>query len=426
MKKTNLLLAAALAAAGLVGVTAGALAPTVAIAAESQPKLSASVMKPLKAAQDAMKEKNWDTALVSIKEAQAVQPQTPYDTFMVNELGWYVLLQQKDYAGAVVMLEGSVNSGFVPAAELPNRFKALAQLNYQTQNYTKSIEYGNRFLEAVPGDRDIGVLVAQSYYLQKDYAGARTAVQKLTAGVADPSEQLLLINLRCNFELKDRPGTMQAIEALILHYPKPKYWDDLLTNQLYETKGDRELRILYRLMDQTSTLDKAEEYSEMASVLIAGGFPTEAARILDLGMAAKVFTGDTLTREKADLDRARTGAAADSKDLPGAAKSLAAAKTGNEMVATGKLYFSVADYAKAADAIQKGLAKGGVTDADDANALLGIALIRVGKPADARAPLGAIKDPKVAAVSRLWVLYIDSTAAAAAAPAAAPTPPPSG
>ena len=60
-------------------------------------------------------------------------------------------------------------------------------------------------------------------------------------------------------------------------------------------------------MDQTNTLDKSEEYSEMATVLFAGGFPAEAAKILDLGMTAKVFTGDTLAREKADLDRRPRG-----------------------------------------------------------------------------------------------------------------------
>jgi hypothetical protein len=427
MKKTNLLLVAALAAAGMVGVTAGSLMPAVAIAAEAaKPKLSASVLTPLKAAQEAIKNKNWDEALAQIKAAQAVQPQTPYDTFMINELGWYTLLQKKDYAAAAVALEASLNSGFVAPADVPRDLKALAQLNYQVQNYPKAVEFGNRYLEAAPGDRDIGLLVAQSYYLQKDYANARAAVQKLSAGSVKPSEQLLLIGMRCNYELKDRPGTMQALEALIRYYPQPKYWEDLLTNQLYETKGDRELRTLYRLAVQTNTLDKPEEYSEMAGVLIAGGFPAEAAKILELGIRANIFTGDTLTREKSDLERARAGAAADNKDLPGAAKSLAAAKTGNEMVAIGKLYFSVADYVNAADAIQKGLAKGGVTDSDDANALLGVALVRAGRQADARAPLQAVKDPKYAAVTRLWVLYIDATAAAAAESAAPPATPPAG
>jgi hypothetical protein len=417
MKKANLVLMAALAAAGLVGITGGALAPTAAVAAEGQ-KLSAKIIKPLKAAQEAMNAKNWEQAMAMLKEAQAVEPKTPYDSFMVDELGWYAMLQTKDYAGAAAALERAVNSGFVPPADLTQRLKALAQLNYQVQNYPKAVEFGNKYLEQSPGDRDIAVLVAQSYYLQKDYAAARAAVQKLTAASGTPSEQLLLIALRSNFELKDRAGTLEALQILVRYYPQPKYWEDLLTNQLYETKGDRELRTLYRLMEQTNTLDKAEEYSEMASVLITGGFPGEAQQILERGMSANIFSGDGKSRAQSDLDKARAGAAMDRKDLPGAEKALATAKTGNEMVATGKLYFSVGDYAKAADAITKGLAKGGVTDTDDANSLLGIALTRAGKLAEARPAFSAVKDAKYAVVTRLWLLYLDSKASPA--PAAAP------
>ena len=65
MKKANLLLTAALATAGLVGITAGSLLPvSVAVAAKKdkdeapKQKLSAEVQKPLMAAQKAMNEKN--------------------------------------------------------------------------------------------------------------------------------------------------------------------------------------------------------------------------------------------------------------------------------------------------------------------------------------------------------------------------------
>jgi TolA-binding protein len=90
------------------------------------------------------------------------------------------------------------------------------------------------------------------------------------------------------------------------------------------------------------------------------------------------------------------------------------------MVAMGKLFFSVGDYAKAADAFRKGLAKGGLTDTDDANLLLGMALARGGKGADATAALSAVKDPKSAEIAGLWKLYVDTQATpapAAAAPA---------
>ena len=415
MKKTNLLMMVALATTGLCGLGAMTLAPSAAMAADAAPKMNPKIIAPLKIVQEQTTAKNFDAAYAALKDAQAFEPKTPYESYMVDELGWYVLLQKQQLPASAEALERAVNSGFIAPADVTPRLKPLSQIYYQAKNYPKAVEYGNKYLAQVPNDASIAVLVAQSYYLQKDFANTRAIADKYTTGVAKPDEQLLLLSLRSNFELKDRAGTMKALESLVRYYPQQKYWEDLLTNQLYETKGDGELRTLYRLMDQTNTLDKADEYSEMATVLLAGGFPGEAQQILERAMSANLFTGDAQGREQADLDKAKGQAAADRKDLAGAEKALADAKTGNQMVATGKLYFSVGEYAKAADAIQKGLAKGGVTDLDDANALLGVALVRSDKPTEARAAFEAVKGAKYAEVARLWLLYIDGKAAPAVA-----------
>jgi tetratricopeptide (TPR) repeat protein len=416
MKKANLVLAAALAAAGVTTVATGLLTPATAIAADApkkataQQKIGPKMIKPLKAAQDAIGAKNWEAAIASLTEAQAIEPKTPYEAFMVDELGWYARLQAKDYKGAEESLARAVSSGFVSEADVPQRYKALAQINYQLQDYAKAVEYGNKYLATAPGSADIGALVAQSKFLQDDFAGARAAVDQITAGQSKPDEQLLLIGLRSNYELKDRPGTVRSLESLVRHYPSAKYWEDLLNNQLYETKSDRDLRALYRLIADTQTMNRPEEYSEAASTLMTGGFPTEARKLLERGVAAGAFQGESLSRAQADLARAKSGADADGKELPGADQALAAAKSGNEMIAMGKLFFSVGEYGKAADAIQKGLAKGGVTDADDANMLLGIAHARAGKSTDALGAFDAVKDAKLAEVARLWKLHVETSA----------------
>ena len=420
MRKANLVLAAAIAAAGVTAVTTAALlAPATAIADEQKkaatPKISAKMLKPLKTAQDAVAAKDWTTALAAVAEAQAIEPKSPYEAFMVDELSWYALVQTKDYKGAAAALERSVNAGFLPEADLTQRYKALAQINFQIQDYPKVVEYGSKHLAVSPGSQDVGALVAQSKYLQKDYAGARATVDQVSASVARPDEQLLQIGLRSAFEMKDRPATVRSLESLIRYYPAPKYWEDLLNNLLYETKNERDLRAVYRLINDTNTMNRPEEYAEAATLLMAAGFPTEAKQVLEKGTAAGVFKGDSLTRAQADLQRARTSADADRKELPGADAALAAAKSGNEMVAMGKLFFSVGDYGKAADAIQKGLAKGGVSDVDDANALLGIAQVRAGKGKEAFPALEAVKDPRLAEVMRYWKLYVESTAVAAPA-----------
>jgi tetratricopeptide (TPR) repeat protein len=233
----------------------------------------------------------------------------------------------------------------------------MTQLSYQNKDYPKAAQYGNKYLELNPGDQDIGVLVATSYYLQNDFAAARTASQKLIASATPkPTEQMLQLQLRTNVELQDRAGTMKSLEDMIRYYPQPKYWEDLLNQQLFQTNGERDLRTLFRLMVDTGTMDKGEEFTEAASVMNAGGFPTEAKTLLEKGRAANAYQGES-RRAPTRSSSAQTRAAEDRKEVPGAPAALASAKTGTQAVATGKLYFSVGDYAKAADAIKQGLAR---------------------------------------------------------------------
>jgi len=419
MKKANLVLMAALAAAGLVGVAGGSLLPiSVAVAAEKEKpaakqKLSPAVQKPLVATQNAMTAKNWDEALVQIQAAQAVEPKTPYDAFMVDELGWYIYLQKKDYVKSAEMLERSLASGMVPEADKQQRLRALTQMNLQNKQFDKAIASGTEYLKLNPNDAEIALALAQARYLSNDFKGAKAASEQLIASSPKPAEAALLLALRANYELKDEPGIMRSLEGLVRHYPQPKYWEDLLNAQLYRTKDDRGLRSLYRLMNDTNTLDKGEEFAEMGSTLVTGGYPNEAKQVLERGLSANLLQGDSKARAQADLERARTGATADAKDLGTAAAQLAAAKTGTQMVAIGKLYFSAGDYANAVDAIQKGLAKGGVADADDANMLAGIANSRLGKLTEARTAFDAVKAPGLTDIARLWKLKLDTAAPAA-------------
>jgi len=426
MKKVNLVLMAAMAAVGLAGVTGGTLLPvSTALAASKEkaadkPKLSPSVAKPLAAAQTAMNAKNWDEALARVNEAAAVEPKTPYDAFMVDELGWYVHLQKKDYVKAAEVLERALATGFVPEAERPQRLRALTQLSVQNKQYPKALQYGDEYLKLNPGDADIALQLTQVRYISGDIAGAKASAEKIIQASAQPPEQALLVALRANYELKDSAGVMSALETLVRLYPQQKYWEDLLNNQLFRTKDERGLRALYRLMNDTNTLDKGEEYAEMGSTLITGGFPNEAKQVLERGMSANLFQGDQKTRAQADLERARSGAALDAKDLPTAATQLASAKTPQQMIGIGKLYFSAGQYDQAVDAMQKGLAKGGLKpdDVDDANLLIGIANARLGKAAEATTAFDALKNPTLVEVAKLWKLKIAKPAAPAAAPAA--------
>jgi len=399
MSKATLVLGAALAFSTTLALVGGTLVPSV---AEAQQKIGPKVGVPLKAAQDAVKAKNWKTAEGKIKEANAVQPKSAYEQYAINELLWYVYLQQGRNADAARILEQQIASGQMSAGERTQRTKTLAQLYFRAGNYAKATQVGNQYLKSVPGDKDIQLLVAQAYYQQKDYKSAAAAGEKLVKASGKPDEDTLQLVLRSYYELGDADGTSRTLEQLLNYYPTPDTWSRVLDGYLDETKHDHELVALYRLSEDVGALTKPSQYVDMTQALVIGGFGIEGQRIMQKGIDAGLFKGEELARAQRTLDAAKRKADGERQAIGSAGQKLAAATTGEQMYEIGKLYFSAGDYPKAADAFGKAIAKGGLSDLDDANMELGVALLRAGKKAEAVKAFDAVKDPKFAEVARLW------------------------
>jgi len=401
--KATWVLSAALALASAIVSTGALLAPSV---AEAQQKIGPKVGAPLKAAQDAIQKKNWNLALSKIKEAQAVQPRSAYEDYKINELLWYVYLQQGRNADASRILEQQLASGQMGANERVQRTKTLAQLYFRAGNYGKAVQIGNQYLKSVPGDQDVQLLVAQAYFQQKDYKAAVAAADRIMKGGQRPSEDLLQLVLRSNYELKDEAGTSKALEQLLKYYPSPETWSRLLDGYIQQTNHDHELLALYRLAEDVGTLTKPRQYLDMAQALYVGGFAIEAEKIMEKGLAANLFTGEDLVRAQRTRDTAKRKADGDRKALAGADNALAGAKNADAAYNLGKLYFSAGEYAKAAGAMTKALTLPGMPDADDANMEMGVAYARLGKKAEAIKAFDAVKDPGFAEVARLWKLHL--------------------
>ena len=65
--------------------------------------------------------KRWDAALGKIKEADAMGGKTAFDQYKINELLWYVYLQQGRNGDAARVLEAQLASG-----QMPGRRKSAA------------------------------------------------------------------------------------------------------------------------------------------------------------------------------------------------------------------------------------------------------------------------------------------------------------
>ncbi len=393
------------------GLATATLLPTLAVAADAAPSIGPKVGKPMKAAQDAMKAKNWAEALAKVKEAQAIEGKSAFEEYQINEFLGFILINQKDYTGAAAAFEKNITSGQVPAAELNNKLKTVAQLTFQTKQYPKAIDYTSRYLKAVPGEPDMQMLLAQGYYLQKNYKSASEAA--LPAIVASeragkkPDENWLLLMMRSNYELNDNAGIQTSLEKLVRHYPKPDYWDGLLSTMA--KTGERNDRLtlgIYRLRLETGTLKRADDYIEMGQLAIDAGVPGEAQQVVEAGFANKLLdVPESKARNERLLASAKKLVEADKATIANEAKAAQAAPTGQADVGVGQAFLSYGQYDQAIEALDRGIKKGSVKLPEEAQISLGIAYLKKGQKAQAQSAFKAVAgDSPWARLAGLWAL----------------------
>lgn len=394
------------------------LVPSLAQAAEepAKPKLSKQVAVPLQAAQNAMKIKKWDTAIAEIKKAQAVEKKTPAEDYQIDEFLGYVLVQQKKYDQAAVVYERMLNSGLVPAEQVDDRTKAVAQMYFQEKQYAKAATWAKKWLDKHSRDEDMGVLLAQSYYLLDDYKNAASSMSKVVSNVERagqaPKENYLQIILSSQFKLDNKEGIADALKKMVRYYPKENYWNNLLDIYRRKNTSDRVTLGYYRLMNNVGVLKEKADYMESAQLAIEAGVPGEAQHLVESGMQNGILKSADKT-EQSRYDRllaaAKKQATADRASLTQLAKDAEKATKGQADVALGQAYLSYDMYDQAIASLERGIKKGGVLDADEAQISLGLAYLKKGQKSEAREAFKAVKsDSKWADLADLWAVYAQS------------------
>src|SRR6185436_14623373 len=97
--------------------------------------------------------------------------------------------------------------------------------------YPKVIDYANRALKS-GRDPELQVTLGQAYYLTNDNKNALRIMNEVMAKIEQkgqaPKEQTLhLIRAACE-KVQDNACVTKVYEKLVVFYPKPEYWQNLL------------------------------------------------------------------------------------------------------------------------------------------------------------------------------------------------------
>jgi tetratricopeptide (TPR) repeat protein len=226
---------------------------------------------------------------------------------------------------------------------------------------------------------------------------------------------------QCFLKMKDDAARLANLEALVAEYPSKEYYSRIVALYQTQTKDDRTVMLnAYRVAvaDPQGGLENVGAYLNYADTALVAGSPGEAVRALERGMKEGVVPSAGTNQQL--VAQAKAAVASDKKSLPGEFAAAAKNPKGEVDVKIGLGFYSTGDYAQAAEAIKRGIGKGGVARLDDANLLLGASLLESGKADEAKAAFQAAKAaaPAGSPLGRIADLWLARASRGSSAPPA--------
>ena len=412
-------LAPALAACLLLGggLFAGGVPVTMAQAQEAeaaQPAYSKGFLKAAGKVQKLVQEEKWGEALVAIDELEQVKDLNEDDYSVIFSWKLQSLRGVGDEAALNAFLEEYLASGRAREAQVGPIHQQLAAWYNRQKDADKTRFHYGKFIEATPdASAQEYETLGRLYFQAGEHAAAvqwlGKAIDTAVAAGEQPRELWFQLRDQSFVELGDGVGRLANLEALVKQFPKAEYYSRVLALYAAASNDDRVLMLHgYRLAVSDTGLETVGQYLNYAELAIAVGSPGEAERALLKGMAAGIVPEAGSNQQL--LAEARTAAARDRRDLPKDATAAASSKNGEVDAKIGLGFYSIGEAEKAVALVQRGLDKGGVQRVDDAQLLLGAALLELGqyeaaRAAFARAAEAAGSGSPMARMAGLWDGY---------------------
>lgn len=417
------LAAAALAFLAAAQMTPFGVAPAWAQAAapaeERQPEYSKGFRKIAPKVQESVQAKDWPAVLEGIAQLEAIEDKTDDDLRVI--LSWKLSATQAagDREAFIKVVQEFLDSGYAAPDQIGALHQQLAAWYSGQKDQEKTLYHYRMFVESTPdATTDEYETLARLLLQSGDNAGALTwldkAIAKATEAGETPKELWYQLRDRIYIDLEQKDLRLANLEELVKRYPKAEYYSRVLA--LYSQMSDDERAVMlnaFRLALADTGLETVGQYLSYADHALVLGSPGEAERALTRGMADGIVPSEGSNRQT--LQEAKAAIALDRKNLPKDAQTAANNPKGEIDVKVGLGFYSLGEWDKAVEAVNRGLGKGGVKRVDDANLLLGAALVELGKYEEARvafaaasaaAPAGSVMQR----IASLWAAYTDRKA----------------
>jgi tetratricopeptide (TPR) repeat protein len=357
--------------------------------------------------QAAVVAKDFATAATLLPAAQAAAKGVDARYVLAN-LQLQMVAGGTDYAAQAAAVEAMIQSGGVPAADLPRLYRALAALYTNLKQPDRVATTLQKIAELEPNSTDAVLMLAEARARENKPAEAIALVEK-AIGSMKASGQAVPENwykraLKFAYEGKLPAQTAKMSRDLVAAYPTADNWRDALTIYRQQAKLDKAAETdVLRLLRAAKAMKGDSDFLTLASHLNEAGLPGESKAVIDEGVQRNLISANK------DYFRALLGStsgrvSADRASLPSLETKAMGAANGKLALSTGDAFYGYGDYAKAAALYGAALQKGGI-DNNVANTRLGAALALAGRRAEAEAALKAVTGPR-ADIAAFWLLWL--------------------
>ncbi|ATJ90082.1 tetratricopeptide repeat protein [Acetobacter tropicalis] len=381
--------------------------------------LGPDVGKALMQAQSALAAHNYPKAMAAVDAADAVKSKSDYDSYTINQMRAAVATQAGNVDAATAAYDKLIASPRTPKDTKHQMLMSEATMAYNAKDYPRAVKAIERYQKEAGPNATMGTLLAQSYYLQKDYPNTvRVLKEQIDAEVKAkkaPAESQLQMLAASASAMKDSTTSTHAYVLLATYYPKKEYWDLLLHELIVNAKIPPTLQLdVYRIRLAAGNVTQSRDFMEMTEIAMQNGMPQLALDLMNDGYKANVLGQGAEAPRQARLKALVEKTVADKKASIAADEAAALkAKTGDDLLNVGYNYVTFGQADKGLDLMQQAITKG-VSDVNIARLHLGLAQMQAGKKDAAIATLKTVEGETGAHdIAQLWVLKLSPAPVAA-------------
>jgi tetratricopeptide (TPR) repeat protein len=297
---------------------------------------------------------------------------SPYERSKVEQILFNISYSQEKYDEARGHLQKAIDAGGLNAQEVEQARYQAAQLYMQQEKWKEgAAALEEWFKTATKPNSAAYYLLAVAYYQQDLFAKALPPAKKAVELMEKPQESWLAMLSALYLQREEYKEAIPVLQQLITVVPgKKTYWMQL--SSIYGQMEDYPNALAtMQLAYNAGLVTEDSEVRRLADLLLFNSVPYRGAQVLESAIEKKTVKLDDKLYEK--LANCWIAAGEFDKAIGPLQKSAELSSSGDTFVRLGELQVQREDWSGVLAAVQKGLDKGQLKDAANAQLLMGIA-----------------------------------------------------